>query len=213
MRYNNFLLNEDAISKALGLGEPEVGKSYASEKVKRYIEMINAALTAVKSKEENDANDSIVQDLRDKKKKWSNVKQETKPKKTITEPPPEQQQEEPPPEEEEEPPPKKKKEEEEQEEESKFKGFLKQLDEMAYRKGGKADKIVYKIVFDWPDWYYDDVSIKELTKELKKDFKITPKQAKFIFHVWGDFRSNRLNMGEFKDFVNDVLSGTEYYGP
>ena len=119
MKYQNFLIKEDIVSNALGLGEPEVGKSYPPEKVKRYMETINSALSAMTKKEENDANDAIVQDLRDKKKKWSNVKSETKPKKTITEPPPEQQQEEPPPEEEQ-PPPKKKK----KEESRNFKSFM-----------------------------------------------------------------------------------------
>jgi len=98
MRYLNYL-NEDVISKALALDEPEIGKDYPPEKAKRYVELINKALEAMKSKEENDANDAIVQDLRDKKKKWSNVKGETKPKKTKLEVPPDQQQEEPPPEE------------------------------------------------------------------------------------------------------------------
>jgi hypothetical protein len=121
MKYQNFLIKEDAVSSALGLDEPEVGKSYASEKVKRYVKMIDAALSAMKNKEENDANDSIVQDLRDKKKKWSSVDKETKPKKTITEPPPEQQQEEPPPEQEEEPPPPKEEEPPPEEEEDKKK--------------------------------------------------------------------------------------------
>jgi hypothetical protein len=214
MRYNNFL-NEDVVSSALGLGEPEVGKSYPSEKVKRYLEMINKALSAMTKKEENDANDSIVQDLRDKKSKWSNVDKETKPKKTITEPPPEQQQEEPPPEEEQPPPPpKKKKKEEEEQQESKIKQFIGgTLDEMAYRKGGKADKIVNKIVYDWPDWYYHDVSIKELAKDLSKQYRITTKQAKFIIDVWGDFNDNRLNLGEFQEFVHGILQGDKYYGP
>jgi hypothetical protein len=123
MRYQNFLLNEDAVSKALDLGEPKVGGDYPSEKVKRYIKIIDDALAVMKKKEENDANDAIVQDLRDKKKKWKNVDKETKPTKTVTEPPPEQQKEEPPPpEEEEEPPPPKKK--EEQPKESRMRKYL-----------------------------------------------------------------------------------------
>ncbi len=120
MRYQNFLLNEDAVSKALGLGEPKVGGDYASEKVKRYIKIIDDALTVMKKKEESDANDAIVQDLRDKKKKWKNVDKETKPTKTVTEQPPEQQKEEPPPPEEEEPPPPK----EEQPKESRMRKYL-----------------------------------------------------------------------------------------
>lgn len=123
MRYHNFLLNEDAVSKALGLGEPKVGQSYPSEKVQRYIQMIDAALSVMKKKEENEANDAIVQDLRDKKKKWKNVDKETKPKKTITEPPPEQQQQEEPPEQQEEPPPPPEK-KEQQPKEGKLKKFL-----------------------------------------------------------------------------------------
>jgi hypothetical protein len=87
------------------------------------------------------------------------------------------------------------------------------LTEMAYRKGGKADMIVHKIVYDWPDWYFNDVSIKELAKELTKEFKINAKKAKFILDIWGDFNGNRINMGEFKDFANDVLAGQEYHGP
>lgn len=96
-------LNEGAVSKALDLPEPKVGGDYPPEKVKRYIEIIDKALAEMSNKEESESNDAIVADLRDKKKKWKNVKQEVKPKKTKTEPPPEQQQEEPPPEEQ--PPP------------------------------------------------------------------------------------------------------------
>lgn len=126
MKYYEFLLNEDAVSKALGLGEPKVGQSYPSEKVQRYIKMIDAALATMQKKEENEANDAIVEDLRDKKKKWKNVDQETKPKKTITEPPPDQGEEEPPPEDQqqqqEQPPPEKKP--QEQPKEGKLKRFL-----------------------------------------------------------------------------------------
>lgn len=94
MRYYNYL-NEDAISRALSLPEPKVGGQYAHEKVRRYLELINAALKEMESKEESDANDAIESDLRDKKKKWSNVNKETKPTKTKLEIPPDQQDEEP----------------------------------------------------------------------------------------------------------------------
>lgn len=96
MRYFKYL-NEDVVSKALALDEPHIGKDYPPEKVKRYVELINKALSAMQSREESETNDNIVQDLRDKKKKWSNVKQETKPKKTKLEVPPDQQEEPPPP--------------------------------------------------------------------------------------------------------------------
>lgn len=104
MRFKKFL-NEGIVQNALDLPEPKIGQKYPSEKIKRYLEMISKALKEMSSKEENEANDAIVADLRDKKDKWSNVKKETKPiimKKE--EPPPEQQEEEPPPEEEEPPP-------------------------------------------------------------------------------------------------------------
>lgn len=128
MRYFNYLINEGVVQQALGLDEPETGKNYPSEKVKRYIELINKALEAMKSKEENDTNDAIVQDLRDKKKKWSNVKSETKPKKTKLEvPPDQQQQEEPPPEQA--PPP-----EEKQPKESKLVKALKDKDTRNLKK-------------------------------------------------------------------------------
>ena len=42
------------------------------------------------------------------------------------------------------------------------------VNEMAYRKGSKADKIVYKIAYDWPDYYFDDMPIKELAKLVTK---------------------------------------------
>ena len=87
MRLKNFL-NEDIVAQALDLPEPEVGDKYPPEKVNRYLEIINKALDAMKKKEENDANDAIVADLRDKKEKWGNVEKETKPVKTKTEPPP-----------------------------------------------------------------------------------------------------------------------------
>jgi cobalamin biosynthesis protein CobT len=118
LRLQDFI-NEDAVSKALDLPEPEVDGDYPPEKVKRYLEMINKALEAMKSKEENDANDGIVADLRDKKKKWGSVDKETKPVKTKQEIPPEQAQDDdpdtanPPPEKEEEPPPEEEPEEEE----------------------------------------------------------------------------------------------------
>ena len=109
------LLEGNIVDQALALPEPEVGDDYASEKVKRYLEIINKALDSMKSKDNNDANDAIVADLRDKKKKWSGVDKETAPVKVKKEIPPEQQQdddpdvanpppEEPPPEKEEEPP-------------------------------------------------------------------------------------------------------------
>ena len=99
MRYFRYLTEENIVSKALNIPEPKVGGDYPPEKVQRYIETINKALEAMKKKEENDANDAIVQDLRNKVKSWQNVDKETKPIKTKKEVPPEQQQEEPPPEE------------------------------------------------------------------------------------------------------------------
>lgn len=110
MRYLKYL-KEDSVSKAMDLPEPKVGEDYPSEKIERYIEIINAALKDMTKRKESEANDAIISDLRDKKKKWSNVDKETKPTKTKLEVPPNQ--EEPPPPEEEEPPP-------EQQEESTF---------------------------------------------------------------------------------------------
>jgi hypothetical protein len=106
MKFLKYITEENVVSKALALPEPKVGGSYPDEKVKRYLDLIDQALNAMKKKEENDTNDAIVQDLRDKKKKWSNVDKETKPikvkKEEPVEPPPEEepQQEPPPPEEE-----------------------------------------------------------------------------------------------------------------
>ena len=110
MRYYTYL-TEDAVSKALDIEEPEVGGKYPSEEVKRYLKAIDAGLKAMTSRDESEANDAIVADLRDKKKKWQNVKKETKPTKTKLELPPDQQDEEPPPEEDEEDIPPKKQEE------------------------------------------------------------------------------------------------------
>lgn len=98
MKFHKFI-NEDRIQDALSLPEPKIGNDYATEKIKRYLKIIEDALKAMKNKEENDANDAIIQDLRNKKKAWKNVNQETKPVKTKTEIPPEKE-EEPPPEEE-----------------------------------------------------------------------------------------------------------------
>jgi len=109
MKFKNYL-KEDAISKALDLPEPDVGGDYPQEKVERYIKIIDAAMSAMTKKEESEANDAIVSDLRDKKKKWQNVKKETKPVKTKLEVPPgEEEGDGPPPpqDKEEEPPPKK----------------------------------------------------------------------------------------------------------
>lgn len=123
MKYLNYL-REDAIKKALAIKEPETGGKYPSEEVERYKKMIDAAMKQASKLEQSEANDAIIADLRDKKKKWSNVDSETKPVKIKQEepppedqqddggePPPEDQQEEPPPEEEgdEENPDKKKK--------------------------------------------------------------------------------------------------------
>jgi len=117
------LLEGSIIDQALSLPEPEVGGDYASEKVKRYIEICTKALDAMKSKDNNDANDAIVADIRDKKKKWGNVDKETAPVKVKQEEPPPEDEEDPkgePPPEEEEPPPEEEEpppEEEEEEEE------------------------------------------------------------------------------------------------
>lgn len=73
MKFYKFLNEEDIIQKALNLDEPEKGEEYPPEKVKRYLDIIDKALEAMKNAENNDANDAIVEDLRDKKKKWSNV--------------------------------------------------------------------------------------------------------------------------------------------
>ena len=124
MKLKKFLIESD-ISKALDLPEPEVGEDYPSEKVKRYIDIIDKALESMKSKEENDSNDAVVADLRDKKKKWSNTDKATKPVKVKKDIPPEQQQADdpdvanPPPEGEEEPPPEEEEPPPEEEEEPK----------------------------------------------------------------------------------------------
>ena len=85
MKFKRYITEENIVTKALGLPEPKVGGSYADEKVKRYLDIIDQALKAMGKKEENDTNDAIVQDLRDKKKKWSNVDKETKPVKVKKE--------------------------------------------------------------------------------------------------------------------------------
>jgi hypothetical protein len=94
---------ESVISKALSLPEPKVGGEYPSEKVARYIKIIDNAIKAMAKKEESDTNDAIMEDLRDKKSKWKNVDKETKPTRTKLEVPPDQEEEPPPPPEEEEP--------------------------------------------------------------------------------------------------------------
>ncbi len=99
MRYLNYLQEKESpkqnekVKKALNLGEPQVGGDYAPEKVKRYLKIIDDALAVMKNAEENDFNDAVVADLRNKKKAWQNVDQETKPVKTKTEVPPEQEEE------------------------------------------------------------------------------------------------------------------------
>jgi hypothetical protein len=100
MRYLKYL-KEDAVSAALDIPEPEVGEN-TPEKVKRYPTDHRCCYKCNDKKDESEANDAVISDLRDKKSKWSNVKKETKPTKTKQqELPPDQ--EEPPPEEE--PPP------------------------------------------------------------------------------------------------------------
>ena len=107
MKFLKYINEENIVTKALGLPEPKVGGDYADEKVKRYLDIIEQALKAMSKKEENDTNDAIVQDLRNKKKAWQNVDKETKPvkvkKEEPVEPPeeePEEPQQEPPPQEE-----------------------------------------------------------------------------------------------------------------
>ena len=87
----------NAVSKALSLPEPKVGGEYPSEKVKRYIKIIDNAIKVMMKKPESDKNDSIMEDLRDKKKKWKNVDKETEPTRTKLEVPPDQEEEPPPP--------------------------------------------------------------------------------------------------------------------
>lgn len=87
----------DVVSKALGLPEPKVGGDYPSEKVRRYLKIIDNAIKVMMKKEESDANDAIMSDLRDKKKKWKNVDKETEPTRTKLEVPPDQEEEPPPP--------------------------------------------------------------------------------------------------------------------
>jgi hypothetical protein len=196
MKFYNFLNEEDIIQKGLNIPEPKIGGSYPEEKVKRYLDIIDSALTAMKNKEENEANDAIVQDLRDKKKKWSNVDKETKPVKTKQEIPPEQQDQEMPP---------------EQQQESTIKRMFEGKMRLE-KKDSKASKIVNRIVWEWEDWYFNDMPIKELTKELKKDFKITDKQSKYIIEAWTDFKLNKINMGELRDFIHMILQGQKYSG-
>jgi hypothetical protein len=88
---------QNIVSKALALPEPKVGGEYPSEKVKRYLKIIDNAIKAMMKKEESDKNDAIMEDLRDKKSKWKNVDKETEPTKTKLELPPDQEEEPPPP--------------------------------------------------------------------------------------------------------------------
>jgi hypothetical protein len=196
MRFNNYL-TEDIVSKALSIPEPKVGQKYPPEKAKRYVEIIDKALASMRDREESDTNDAIVEDLRDKKQKWSNVKKATKP--TITkkeepiEPPPEQ---EPPPEEE--PPPEK---------QPPVKENTNKIIFESFRLGNKNSKS-FKIVSDilsWPDWYYTDMSQANLIKEIMKKFKLNNKKAKAVLDQWRDFRDAKINMSEFQDFVHMEL--------
>jgi len=140
MRYYKYL-TEDVVSQALDLDEPKVGGKYPSEKIKRYLNIINKALQAMSSREESEANDNVVEDLRDKKKKWSNVNKETEPTKTKLELPPDQQDEEPPeedgappPEKDDETPPKKKKKPVEQQKESNLSKYFNLKEDLETQK-------------------------------------------------------------------------------
>lgn len=88
MRLKRYLI-ESAIQDALDLPEPTVGGRYSEEQVKKYLDLIEKAIKEVGKKEDNEANAAILNDLEDKKEKWSNVEKETKPVKTKQEPPPE----------------------------------------------------------------------------------------------------------------------------
>jgi hypothetical protein len=191
MKFYKFLNEEDIIKKAMDLPEPEIGGSYPEEKVQRYIEMIDKALSAMENKEENDANDAIVQDLRDKKKKWSNVDKETKPVKIKQEEPPmDQQQEEPPV---------------NQQQESTIKRVL----EGKMRLGKKDSKAmnITNHINAWPDWYYSDVPQKKLVKELMDKFKIDNKKALNILKIKYWFKEGRINLGDFQDYTHMILQG------
>lgn len=85
------------------------------------------------------------------------------------------------------------------------------LKEMAY--SGKAKRLVYEIVWDWPDWYWTDIPQKDLISDLRKKYHISDKQAKYILDIRWDFKDKRINMGEFQEFVHNVLQGEEYTGP
>jgi hypothetical protein len=185
-------MNEGKVQDALNLPEPKVGDEYPPEKVKRYIQIIDAALAEMKNKKETDANDSIVQDLRDKKKKWQNVDKETKPTKTKLELPPDKEEPPPPPEEEE---PRNGRPVEEKIDKYISEGKPK------FRKDGRAKKIAKEVMI-WPDWYFTDVPRNQLIKDLMKKFKLTKKKADYVVDTWGKYKEQRMSTGELEDYIH-----------
>lgn len=144
MRFYNFI-NEDKIQDALDLPEPKVNQDYPDEKVKRYLEIIDSALSKMKNKEENDTNDAIVADLRDKRKKWSNIGKETKAVKIKTEQQPEQQEEQPEP---------------EQQEESKIKKYFSNKIEEDHKTQKRFEKLM-------KDFKAGKITKEEMLKKMK----------------------------------------------
>ncbi len=79
MRFQKFL-REDVVQTALGIKEPEVGKKYSDEYIKKRKDIIDQAIDTLNSKGADDeATEAMIADLLDKQEKWNNVKRETEP--------------------------------------------------------------------------------------------------------------------------------------
>ena len=105
MRFQQYLLNEeDVVSQALAIDEPEKNGEYTDDEVGRKLGILNKAIDIQSAKvdglengEQYDAALAILKDLKDKLDKWSNWEEEVEsdgpnpPPDQLKEPPPEEE--------------------------------------------------------------------------------------------------------------------------
>jgi hypothetical protein len=104
MRFKQFLNEEDVISKALSLKEPQIGDEISDEEKEIAIDLLNQAIEEIEKeidKSDDDKRELLIaklKDLEDKLEKFEKGIEE--PERTVKDQPPEEPEEELPPEEE-----------------------------------------------------------------------------------------------------------------
>jgi hypothetical protein len=84
MRFYKYLNEEDIVQKALSMDEPKTGKKYNKEDIEKKLDLLNKAIelqsNIYDNDQDNESLEAILNDLLDKKDKWSNWKEEVKTK-------------------------------------------------------------------------------------------------------------------------------------